>query len=90
VELTFDPRKSERNQRERGFGFEIASEFDFGSALFVQDARKNYGEVRFRALGLIGDSVYALVFTIRGSALRIISLRRAIRKERSRYGKARS
>jgi hypothetical protein len=86
----FDPRKSERNLRERGFGFEIASEFDLRSALFAQDARTDYGEVRIRAIGLIGDTLYALVFTMRGNALRVISLRRASRKERSQYEKAKS
>jgi hypothetical protein len=86
----FDPRKSERNLRERGFGFEIASEFDFGSAIFALDERKNYGEVRTRALGFIEDTLYALVFTMRGKVLRVISLRKASRKERSRYEKAKS
>jgi hypothetical protein len=88
VEITFDPRKSERNLRERGFGFEMVSEFDFGSALYTIDTRKDYGEVRTRALGFIGDIIYALVFTMRGNGLRVISLRKANRKERNRYEKA--
>jgi uncharacterized DUF497 family protein len=90
VEITFDPRKSERNLRERGLGFEMVTEFDFGSAVYSIDTRKNYGEVRTRALGFIGGTLYALVFTMRGSALRVISLRKANRKERSRYEKAKS
>jgi uncharacterized DUF497 family protein len=90
VEITFDPRKSERNLRERGFGFEIASGFDLSSAIYAIDSRKDYGEVRIRALGLIGDTLYALVFTMRGRVLRVISLRKASRKERIRYEKAKS
>jgi uncharacterized DUF497 family protein len=39
---------------------------------------------------LIGDTLYALVFTMRGSALRVISLRKANRKERNRYEEAKS
>jgi len=73
VEITFDPRKSERNLRERGLGFGMVSEFDSGSAIYTIDTLKDYGEVRVRALGLIGDTLYALVFTMRGSALRVIS-----------------
>jgi len=88
VEITFDPRKNERNIRERGLSFEMVEEFDFGSAIYSIDTRKDYGEVRTRALGFIGDSLYALVFTIRNGALRVISLRRANRKERNRYEKA--
>jgi uncharacterized DUF497 family protein len=88
VEITFDPRKSERNLRERGLGFEMVSDFDLNSATFRIDTRKDYGEVRTRALGLIGGTLYALVFTMRGSDLRVISLRKANRKERSQYEKA--
>jgi hypothetical protein len=90
VEITFDPRKSERNVRERGLDFGMVAEFDFSSAVYTVDTRKDYGEARTRALGFIGDTLYALVFTMRGSFLRVISLRRASRKERNRYEKAKS
>jgi len=89
VEITFDPRKSERNLRERGLSFEKVVGFDFGKAFYAPDTRKDYGEVRTRAIGFIGDTLYALVFTLRGSALRVISLRRASRRERKRYASAR-
>ncbi len=65
----------------------MVKEFNFASAIYTIDTRKDYGEVRTRALGFVGDKLYALVFTMRGSALRVISLRRANRKERNRYGK---
>jgi hypothetical protein len=90
VEITFDPRKSARNWRERGLGFEFVADFAFGSAKYVQDNRKEYGEVRIRAIGFIKDVLYALVFTMRGNALRVISLRRASRKERKRYESSRT
>jgi uncharacterized protein len=90
VEITFDPRKSERNLRERGLSFEMASDFDLSSAIFRADTRRDYGEARTRALGFIGHTLYALVFTMRGSVLRVISLRKANRKERVQYEKAKS
>ena len=62
----------------------------FGSALYASDTRKDYGEPRTRALGTIGGILYSLVFTMRGSALRVISLRRASRRERKRYAEAKS
>jgi len=68
----------------------MVAEFNFGSAIYTADARKDYGEARTRALGFIGDTLYALVFTMRGRFLRVISLRRASRKERNRYEKAKS
>jgi len=89
VEITFDPQKSERNREERGFGFEIAAAFDFASAIYAEDKRRDYGERRMRAIGRIGAAVYAMVFTVRDSKLRVISLRKASRRERRRYAEAR-
>jgi uncharacterized DUF497 family protein len=85
VEITFDPKKSERNIRLRGISFDKAFEFDFGSAIFDQDTRKDYGEVRTLALGYLGETLHALVFTVRHGTIRVISLRRANRKERNKY-----
>ena len=90
VEITFDPRKSDRNLRLRGISFESAFEFDFRSATFDQDTRKDYGEIRTLALGYIGETLHALVFTVRDGRIRVISLRRANRKERKKYGNAKT
>ncbi|WP_396127437.1 BrnT family toxin [Acidicapsa acidisoli] len=90
MEITFDPAKNERNLRLRGISFERVAEFDFNSATFDEDKRKDYGEIRTRALGYIGDTLHALVFTLRDGKIRVISLRKANRKERDRYAKARS
>lgn len=75
MEITYDPQKSERNRRERGFDFEITRDFDFTNADYTEDRRRDYGEVRIRAIGLIGNVLYALVFTPRGGRLRVIRQR---------------
>jgi len=85
VKISYDPAKNERNVRERGLSFERAAEFDFVAAVTVEDKRRDYGEIRYRSLGLIDDEVHALVFTFRDGSLRVISLRRANRKERRFY-----
>ena len=87
VEITFDQDKNERNVRERGLSFELAAEFDFEGAATTEDTRRDYGERRFRSLGFIGSELHALVFTVRGDTMRIISLRKANRRERARYEK---
>ena len=46
-----------------------------------QDARRNYGEERFRAVGDSEGDVLHVVFTWPGDAVRIISVRRANREE---------
>jgi uncharacterized protein len=85
VRIEYDPAKNERNVRERGLPFERAAEFDFETALTIPDSRRDYGEARYRALGWLGEEIHALVYTIRGDAIRVISLRRASWKERRRY-----
>jgi uncharacterized DUF497 family protein len=85
MEITFDPAKSARNIAERGISFERAREFDFEGALYLPDDRKDYGEKRIRAMGRIGRRLHVLVFTMRGPVLRVISLRKANRKEVQSY-----
>jgi uncharacterized protein len=85
VKLDFDVTKSLRNAVKRGLPFDLVEDFDWNTALVVEDLRDAYPERRFQALGLIGSQLHMVVFTpIQGGA-RIISLRAASRKERSRW-----
>ena len=79
--ISFDPRKSERNIAERGLSFELVEEFEWDSALVVEDGRRDYGERRFQALGMITGRLHALVFTPRAGRVHVISLRKANRRE---------
>ena len=65
VDISFDSAKSEKNVLVRGVPFELAAEFAWDGALIVEDLRKDYGERRFQALGLIGDRLHMMVFTPR-------------------------
>lgn len=85
MKITFDPAKSADTVERRGFGFDIVVGFDWASAVYAVDDRRDYGEVREIALGSIGGATYVVVFTRRAEALHIISVRRANRKERDRY-----
>jgi len=68
----------------RGVPFELAAEFAWDGAL-VEDLRKDYGERRFQALGLIGDRLHMMVFTPRADKAHVISLRKANKREVKRY-----
>ena len=83
--ISFDPAKNERNLAERGISFEHAADFEWPSALVVEDLREDYGEPRFQALGFIGDRLHVLVFTPRAGSVHIISLRKANRREALKY-----
>ena len=83
--ISFDPRKNERNIAERGLSFELVEEFEWDRALVVEDVRRDYGERRFQALGMITGRLYALVFTPRAGRVHVISLRKANRRENRLY-----
>jgi uncharacterized protein len=85
VGISFDAAKNEKNLALRGISFERAGDFDWSSALVVEDSRKDYGEQRFQALGFIGDRLHMLVFTPRGGDIHVISLRKANPREVKRY-----
>jgi uncharacterized protein len=86
VEIEFDPEKDVRNRQKHGLSLADAALMDIEAAFIVSDERRAYGEVRLQAYGLIGGRLHVLAFTMRGDALRAISLRKANTREVRRYG----
>ena len=58
---------------------------DWGAAQIEPDDRFDYAEDRFVGYAPLGDRVYCVAFTYRGNAIRVISLRKANRREVLRY-----
>lgn len=83
-----DPDKDRRNIDLRGLSLDLAAELDWSSALIWEDRRKDYGERRYCVLGFIECRLHSVVFTPRNGRPRIISLRKANRREVRRYEKA--
>jgi len=77
--------KRAANRTVHGIDFTTAERFGWDTATVAPDARHNYGEDRFVALGRIDARIHVLVFTLRGGLVRIISLRKANRREVRRY-----
>ena len=82
MEFEWDSAKSARNRRERGFGFETAARIFSGPVIEWCGIREPWGEVRIVAVGAAERHVLTVVYTLRGDARRIISSRKARRKER--------
>jgi hypothetical protein len=85
LEISYDPSKNARNIALRGLSFDRAAEFDFERARVLIDDRRHYGETRYRAFGQLGDRMHVLVFTETPRGIRVISLRRANKREIKRY-----
>jgi uncharacterized DUF497 family protein len=84
----WDENKRVTNIADHRIDFAAAEGFDWDTALIEVDDREDYGELREVAIGFIGAGLHVMVFTRRGAATRIISLRRAENKEKVRYVEA--
>jgi hypothetical protein len=69
-----------------GLSLTRAFEIDLNSAIVRPDLRRDYGELRWLAYGMLGTRMHVLAFVVRDRVLRPISLRRAKARERKRYG----
>jgi uncharacterized DUF497 family protein len=86
VEFEWDDRKSEACLAGRGFDFAYAVRVFLDPDRLVQvDDRRAYGEVRLQVLGRIERRLFMMVYTPRGDVIRIISARKASRREVERY-----
>ncbi|MFT4249089.1 MAG: BrnT family toxin [Pseudomonas sp.] len=85
MEITYDPAKSARNVAERGLPFDLVNHFDFTTALVKVDNRKDYGETRWSAAGLIGARLHIVIFTETPNGIRVISFRKANKREVHEY-----
>lgn len=85
MEITFDPAKDAANLAKHGLSLEWASDLDWETAVIKRDDRRNYGEVRYVAVGYIGDRLYFTAYVERDGGHRIISLRKANPREIRTY-----
>jgi uncharacterized protein len=89
MEFLWEPKKNRDNFRKHGLDFRDASEVFRGPLLARPDTREDYGEERWQGIGSIRGRVAVMVFAVPApDTIRIISLRKANRHERSNYEKA--
>lgn len=82
----WDQHKRQENIKERGVDFITAAQI-FANDLIAEavDTRKDYGEIRIRALGMVDDDCYLVTYTWRGKRRRIISAVRVNDNGKKRY-----
>ena len=86
MEITYDPRKNERNIRERDLPFDRAADFDFETAVIISRIRD--GDIRRLAIGYLDDRLHVLCYIPQSDGIRVISFRKANRREAKHCGKA--
>lgn len=81
MKISCDPGKRDVTLRERGLDFFDAAHVFGGPTLTLEDDRFDYGETRYQSYGLLGDRVVMVVWTPRGDARHVISMRYCHDKE---------
>jgi uncharacterized DUF497 family protein len=85
MRIEFDPFKDATNQEKHRVSLALACELDWDAALVWVDARNAYGELRMIAIAPAAGVLYYVAFVDREPVRRIISLRRANRREVRHY-----
>jgi uncharacterized DUF497 family protein len=87
MKITYDPVKRAITLEERGLDFEDAAEFFQDDTLDFADNRRDYGELRILTVGHLRGRMMIVIWTPRGTARHVISMRKANAREKARFGK---
>lgn len=85
MEIEFDSTKDKANVDKHGISLALGELMDLLKATIIPDDRQYYGEQRYLAYGDIKGRLHAMVFTYRNGRVRVISLRKANKRERKVY-----
>jgi uncharacterized protein len=83
--FAWDEQKRRTNLSKHGLDFADAHRVFNDDALVVKDERLEYGEDRYILLGLLSERLIVVVFTVRDEVVRVISMRKANKREQQRY-----
>jgi uncharacterized DUF497 family protein len=86
LELEWNEEKRQWNVTNRQLDFAEVENFGWRGAAVYEDRRTDYGERRFLAYGHLGERLHVLCFVEREDRIRVISFRKANKRERARYG----
>lgn len=86
MEIDFDPGKDAVNRAKHGLSLADAARLEWEDAFILPDDRAAYGERRLRVYAMLDGRLHMAAVTFRGPVLRVISLRKANRREVRRYG----
>ena len=85
MEITYDAEKRQLTLDERELDFEDALQVFAGPEFTVADDRADYGEERLQTYGLLDGRMVMVVWTPRGEARHIISMRKCNEREREKF-----
>lgn len=90
MKIEYDENKSNKNIEERNLSFEEVVNFEWETAIFIEDIRKDYSEQRFIASGYLNKRLHIICFSKANEGIRVISFRKANKREVKRYEKTKT
>ena len=85
MRFTWSERKRAINLKDHGLDFIDAPRVFEGTTYTFEDARFSYGEQRFETLGLLAGVPVSIVHTESEDEIRVISFRKATKREANVY-----
>lgn len=85
MEFDWDDDKRRQVHDERGFDLLDAALIFEGFVVTTRDDRHDYGEERYRSVGVAGGQHFVVIHTIRDGAIRLITAWEAGRRARAQY-----
>jgi uncharacterized DUF497 family protein len=85
LDITFDPAKRAATLDKRRLDFADAGQVFAGEVITVEDDRRDYGELRLITAGYLRGRCVVLVWTPRGTARHVFSMRYVHAKEERRW-----
>jgi uncharacterized protein len=87
MKYQWDEAKNRKNIAKHGLSFEDAEQMFSGPCVTFEDDRSAYGEERLVTLGLLAGRLVVIAHSPRDEGTRIISMRKANRREQKIYQK---
>jgi uncharacterized DUF497 family protein len=84
--MEWDEEKRAGNLGKHKVDFKAIQDFEWDAVLTREDSRGQYGEARFVSIGPINGRLHVAVWTARNDTVRLISLRKANKREVKLYG----
>lgn len=85
MDIEYDPEKDAANRAKHNISLEVGLEYLENRVGEIDDDRRDYGEVRVNAFGMVGGHLHVCTYTMRGETYRLISVRKANRQEQRRW-----
>jgi uncharacterized DUF497 family protein len=85
VKISFDPVKRARTLADRGLDFADAGKVFAGTVFEFEDDRVAYPERRYSTIGMLEDRRVVVIWVDAEDGRRVISMRKANARERTRF-----